>query len=236
MWNITENVLKLNQQGWKNYTGAWGEVGARADTTGPLGPWLKRWDSGTQIDTFIVLKQLISENEVLIMPDIRYESDQIVESEGTAFVSPADMLITGRRHEGDEKGNTIYEYASLKAIDCFGNEVDGLITISNLEWSETHKESDSADFFYAPSGRVITGRQHFDDENGKTRYQTGVVYFNGKPATVLSAPSSLPQVEFCESTSIFFKSASRFVIIGRTHVGDENGNTIYYQGYIKIQM
>jgi hypothetical protein len=32
----------LASQPWKDYAGAWGEVGNIATTTGPLGPWHKR--------------------------------------------------------------------------------------------------------------------------------------------------------------------------------------------------
>ena len=144
------------------------------------------------------------------------------------------MLITGRKHAGDENGYTKYQYASLKAIDFSGKQINGVITISDLQWSEEHKESDSASFFQAPSGRVITGRQHFGDENGNTRYQTGIVLFNGKQATVVQASSLLANISLKEAGGTFFRSASRFILIGRTHTGDENGKTIYYQGYIRI--
>lgn len=64
---------------------------------------------------------------------------------------------------------------------------------------------------------------HFGDENGNTRYQTGVVLFNGKQVTVLSASTLLANVNLKESGGIFFRSASRFILLGRTHTGDENG-------------
>lgn len=238
-WNITKNVLPLKQQEWKDYAGAWGEIGTGMQpwgdsTSGPLGPWYKIWDFGTQSDDHIPQSSLISSNQVLLVPDVRYESEDIKESSGIAFEVPTNMLITGRKHAGDENGYTKYQYASLKAIDFSGKQIDGVITISDLQWSEEHKESDSASFFQAPSGRVITGRQHFGDENGNTRYQTGIVLFNGKQATVVQASSLLANISLKESGGTFFRSASRFILIGRTHTGDENGKTIYYQGYIRI--
>lgn len=36
------NLKLLENQPWKDYAGAWGEVGIFASTTGPLGPWHKR--------------------------------------------------------------------------------------------------------------------------------------------------------------------------------------------------
>ena len=51
-WNITKNVQTLEQQEWKDYAGAWGEIGTGIQpwgdaTSGPLGPWYKIWDFGT---------------------------------------------------------------------------------------------------------------------------------------------------------------------------------------------
>lgn len=43
-WEITKKVLKLTDQGWIHYGGAWGEVGKTTHGTGPLGPWYKRMD------------------------------------------------------------------------------------------------------------------------------------------------------------------------------------------------
>lgn len=169
-----------------------------------------------------------------MVPDVRYESKEIKESSGIAFEAPMNMLVTGRKHSEDENGYTQYQYASLKAIDSSGKQINGVVTISDLQWSEEHKESDSAKFFQALNGRVITGRQHFGDENGNTRYQTGVVLFNGKQTTVLSASTLLANVNLKESGGIFFRSASKFILLGRTHTGDENGKTTYYQGYIRI--
>lgn len=238
-WNITKNVLPLEQQEWKDYAGAWGEIGTGLQpwgdaTSGPLGPWYKIWDFGTQNDEHIPLSSLISSNQILLVPDVRYESKEIKESSGIAFEAPMNMLVTGRKHSKDENGYTQYQYASLKAIDSSGKQINGVITISDLQWSDEHKESDSANFFQASNGRVITGRQHFGDENGNTRYQTGVVLFNGKQTTVLSASTLLANVNLKESGGIFFRSASRFILLGRTHTGDENGKTTYYQGYIRI--
>jgi hypothetical protein len=41
-WDISQNLKSLSSQPWKNYAGAWGEVGNSQHTTGPLGPWHKR--------------------------------------------------------------------------------------------------------------------------------------------------------------------------------------------------
>lgn len=41
-WDLSQCVLSLKAQPWRNYAGAWGEVGTKGWTTGPLGPWHKR--------------------------------------------------------------------------------------------------------------------------------------------------------------------------------------------------
>ena len=56
--------------------------------------------------------------------------------------------------------------------------------------------------------------------------------FNGNSTSVVSAGSLLPDVSVKESGGTFYRSASRFILVGRTHTGDENGETTYYQGYI----
>lgn len=236
-WEVTRNMKELRLQPWKLYAGAWGEVGMDVDpaSTGPLGAWYKTWDFGTQDDKFVLISSLIVQNQLLIQPDVRYESDGQREND-SLFETPENMLITGRNHCGDENGITQYECATLKAVNYMGKKIEGTITVTDRQWSEWQKESDSANFFHTPTNRVITGRQHSGDENGKTRYQTAKVLFNGNLATVSPAPASLPKVKIPESFGVFFKSASKFVLTGRTHSGDENGETTYYQGYISINV
>ena len=41
-WDTSQNILALSSQPWRDYAGAWGEVGDLPATTGPLGPWYKR--------------------------------------------------------------------------------------------------------------------------------------------------------------------------------------------------
>lgn len=41
-WDTSRLLRPLASQPWKDFAGAWGEVGAIATTTGPLGPWHKR--------------------------------------------------------------------------------------------------------------------------------------------------------------------------------------------------
>lgn len=41
-WDVATRLLPLAAQPWKDFAGAWGEVGNLDTTTGPLGPWHKR--------------------------------------------------------------------------------------------------------------------------------------------------------------------------------------------------
>ena len=40
-WDTSQNIELLSAQPWKDYAGAWGEVGELSATTGPLGAWHK---------------------------------------------------------------------------------------------------------------------------------------------------------------------------------------------------
>lgn len=138
--------------------------------------------------------------------------------------------MTGRFHQGDENKNTQYEYATLKAVDENGNVVSGTITVEDIQWSSPVKESESD--FRAPSNRVIVGRQHHGDENKNTQYATAVVKFNGEPTIVEDIINSNP---IKESAGIWFRTDSQRVITGRSHIGDENKNTVYYSGVIATE-
>jgi hypothetical protein len=42
VWSTEDYLLNVRSQPWRNFAGAWGEVGEFAHSTGPLGPWYKR--------------------------------------------------------------------------------------------------------------------------------------------------------------------------------------------------
>ena len=233
-WTITDNAQPLDTQLWRDYAGAWGEVGDKGSTTGPLGPWYKRWDFGTQSDADIPLPRLIpGRNDVLIMPNIRSDSEGFAGTGNYTFETPGNTVMTGRQCEEDDDGNivVIYQYATLKATDLY---CEIIVDEHSRQWSEWHKESDS-NFFHAPANKVITGERHLE---GEVSYQTAIVLYNGAPTTVTPADTLgtlLPNVTIIESGGIYFRSASRFVITGRTHTGGEDGTTTYYTGYITFK-
>lgn len=82
----------------------------------------------------------------------------------SAFVAVDNREITGRRHEGDENGPTLYR-TSIVLVDAFETRV--------INKSEMHPLRESAgDWSYASAYDVIVGRRHQGDENGLTWYMT----------------------------------------------------------------
>ena len=164
-----------------------------------------------------------------IVPDKRTVTSGMKESKSN-FLCPTNTVMTGRYHKGDENGQTQYEYATLKAVDANGNIVAGTITVEDVKWDSSIKES-SGGGYDAPANRVIVGRKHDGDENGQTQYATAIIKIDGKTTTLEGGINS---ASIKESSGIWFKTDSDRVMIGRHHNGDENGKTIYYQGYIRI--
>lgn len=164
----------------------------------------------------------------IIVPDKRTQSESMKESK-SSFLCPSNMVLTGRLHSGDENGNTIYEYASLKAISASGEVItDADITVQNVTWVEYKKES-TGEGYDAPYGKVIVGRKHSGDENGSTAYAIGDVFYNGHPTFISGYHVSAPKKE---SDGIWFKTNDYYVITARHHYGDENGTTYYGLGMI----
>jgi predicted RNA-binding Zn-ribbon protein involved in translation (DUF1610 family) len=202
------------------------------------------------------------------------QSQVINESSGVRFECPANTVMTGRMHSGDENGNTIYEYASLipdyyfigasgtpteynykkessSNFICQDNEVliarqhngdengnstywcvklgfNGKSVISkNHNWSSEIKESDSD--FTAPENCVITGRKHSGDENGKTSYRYSELYVDDNKLIVTNIGIS---DDIKESSGAKFSCPNYSVIVGRKHKGDENGKTSYKYGFV----
>lgn len=230
-WKVTDFMETLSIQPWKLFAGAWGEVGNSADSTGPLGPWYKRFNFW--YENKIILSNIINSSEIIIVPDTYYISEELMESDGLSFVAPDNMVMVGRRHSGDENGVTTCLYASLKAINSSGTKVSGEIKVIDTSWSEWIKESSSN--FIAPNGYVIVGRQHLGDENGNTRYKIGRITFNGKNTSIENTQSMVEYQLYMESKGIFFQTEPYFLYVGRVHQGDENGLTYNIQGLVKVK-
>ena len=171
----------------------------------------------------------MTDKKFYIVPNRRTVTSGMKES-GSYFLCPTNTVMTGRYHSGDENGQTQYEYATLKAVDEDGNAVAGTITVEDVKWDSSLKES-SGSGYDAPSGRVIVGRQHQGDENGQTQYATAIVKIDGK-ATTLAEGVTSPSIK--ESSGTWFKTDASRVMTGRHHSGDENGQTYYTSAKIII--
>ena len=171
----------------------------------------------------------MANSKFYIIPDKRTVTSGMKES-GSYFLCPSNTVMTGRYHKGDENGQTQYEYATLKAVDVNGNLVSGTITVEDVKWDSSIKES-SGNGYDAPANRVIVGRQHKGDENGQTRYATAKILFNGKPAILVNR---IPSNTVKESKGIWVTAGSKQFMTGRHHSGDENGITTYCQGYVTV--
>ena len=135
----------------------------------------------------------------------------------SSFVCPANQVMIGRTHSGDANGPTRYQCGVVQN-DGHIFEVPG----ATAQWSDwCVKESKCT--FMCPQGRVMTGRQHSGNGNGKTRYQCAEVHHNGLTIKYQSLQWS-PGI--MESNSRF-DCPSNTVMVGRTHQGDVNGATSY---------
>ena len=244
-WIATDNVISLvdDKQLWKYFAGAWGEVGEWSTTTGPLGPWQK-CDERSKLARKHYnpdIKSLIGENQVLLVIDY---SKKVLESKkesegGAASISnhKGTHILCTYAHSGDENRNTTYYFSSLTAIDIYGTKNTDGITVEDLKWTGWHKQSESQNFFVTTEmqdenrhSRIITGREHVGDENGKTRYQTGLLRYKGKLVKIVPYPDADMYIHESRNETVYPKD--NLVIIGIKHSGDENGITTYFQGYI----
>lgn len=94
---------------------------------------------------------------------VKHKEYPAINEKGSKFKCDKDTVMTGREHEGDENGTTIYTCAEV--VDSWGNKMQ----VTND--ADTHgpiKESETE--FECPANQAITGRDHNGDENGNTWY------------------------------------------------------------------
>lgn len=139
----------------------------------------------------------------------------IKESSGIAFQCPANYVMIGRAHSGDENGGTTY-YCARILIDGYQ------VTVNAEPWSDAQKESSSS--FTAPEDEVLIGRLHSGDENGNTQYRTAYLTYQGRELSLQNQHTVGPYRESSSSST----AGAGELMVGRSHSGDENGTT-YYQ-------
>lgn len=181
----------------------------------------KTWYEYSTLAAFDENNSVVQGN--IIVDDIQW-SPWFKESSGNGYDAVENRVLVGRQHNGDENGQSRYATAIIKFN---GKEV----SIVNQITSDSIKESRNV-WVSSDANRFMTGRHHSGDENGMTRYQTGIVKFNGKKAKVTHYPEADLVVK--ESGGLEVLPKDNLVMIGIKHSGDENGLTTYCQGYIVI--
>ena len=94
------------------------------------------------------------------------------------YTCPADQVMTGRSHEGDEQGPTKFRCASLESPGLLENEWSGVIGVGDPQLSNSIQES-SGTAFTCPPDRVLIGMKHEGDENGDTQYTCAPIVLTG---------------------------------------------------------
>lgn len=134
---------------------------------------------------------------------------------GSNYICPNGEIMVGRRHQGDENGDTRYQCAKIT--------YSGIpVAVGQGTWSHNIKESDGV-FFQCPQNFVMIGRRHKGDENGKTSYLCAPLTLSGYGLTLTPQSWSDP---IKEADSSYTCPPSQ-LMIGRWHKGDENGDTRY---------
>ena len=95
-----------------------------------------------------------------------------------------------------------------------------------------HRDDTGSSFICPKADQVIVGRMHLGDENGKTTYKYGALSFlnDGNKEYEFKLSDVLYSEYYKESGSSFNIGEGYMegtLIVGREHIGDENGQTRY---------
>ncbi|MGV9883557.1 hypothetical protein [Streptomyces sp. NPDC003379] len=90
----------------------------------------------------------------------------------------------------------------------------------DARWSRSVEESDHT--WSCPEGYVLVGREHQGGPGGNTRYRYGRPVLAGRALSVRDVRWSRP---FTEGDGVPCTAPDGHVLVGREHIGDENGTT-----------
>ncbi|WP_344982428.1 hypothetical protein, partial [Streptosporangium fragile] len=150
-----------------------------------------------------------------------FASEWTMRESNSRLVCPANEVMIGRSHYGDENGYTTY-YCGRIYIN------DEQVVVTPTGGDATMREPDS--FYSTPGDAVIIGRAHRGDENGYTTYYAGALSWQGKTVRLTSRQWT-GSVRETRHTS---GSVIGRVMTGRSHAGDENGMTNYEYATVTI--
>ena len=128
-------------------------------------------------------------------------------------------VIVGRKHSGDENGDTNYRCGKVDQFGVLGPLVD----------SEQHSNNpEDGVYFICPENKMLTGRIHEGDENDPEHFTCSSLKDSwGNIMQVVPQPN---WSENFDEDSHDFTCDENTVMIGKYHKGDENGDTSYLCG------
>ncbi len=171
------------------------------------------------------------------------KSEKHFNNDSSVTTCGTDQIMVGRYHHGDEKGTSqlrcgrfhVHPVENNSVGDCYTGLYNITVTVENRYWTEWKKES--SNYFSAPTDYVITGREHSGDENGSTRYQVGKIYVsNGKNKSAANLYGSSKTGKCKESKCGWTGVNGPYMMTGRDHWGDENGDTYYMYHRAKVYL
>lgn len=180
------------------------------------GRWHKGDENGKTQYEYATLKVIDSDgNQIscnVTVEDIQW-SVRIKESSNTGYDSPNGRVIVGRKHEGDENGQTQYATGIIK-IDGESTSIENIYSTSQL------KES-SGIWSVSSANSVMVGRHHSGDENGKTYYKYAKVIFypnssEDAPSGTTIIPSLRYQTSELRESSHMFLCPENTILTGRS--------------------
>ena len=177
-----------------------------------------------------------------------YTQTALQKESSSSLECPANTIVVGRYHKGDENKNSQLRCGTFSAYysengdvgTCSGERVYGVtITVEDAYWDEWKNERNG--YFQAPYGYVIVGRAHSGDENGQTRYKYGKVYVsNGTTKKAVLMYDLVIEGPFKESNGAngygWAAKNGGYMMVGRQHTGDENGDTRVYYKRAKVDL
>lgn len=142
-------------------------------------------------------------------------SPPLKESSGIAYECPGGLVMAGMKHSGDENGNTEYQCCAFSPQP---------VTKYACAWSTSIRESNSQ--YTCPGLQLMAGREHSGDENGGTKYEC--CNFDNPSGQMWPNDTTCEWIGPQKQSASNLTCPSNKVMRGRSHQGDENGNTYIY--------
>ena len=179
-------------------------------------------------------------------------SNDLKESDHS-FTCSNDKVMVGRKHEGDENGDTYYtcqtvqgrnqetfvikeSFTSAKIEECGRRKPDGEDKDAPDKTcaEAVNYDKDSMDYIYftCPTDSVMIGRAHKGDENGYTDYKCATLYKNTEDEKNKLVVKLDDWSDAVKEPGSDFTCGTDKVMVGRAHESDENGYTKYRCGQL----